>query len=101
MGFDYNCEHDFEDNNIMKIKEKFIDNKSNNIRQQERDLYLNSLEDIEKVAQINGFHLHSKAKMTRINGDKYQYMITPQQFLVHDDLYPQSCLIALHLVRYL
>lgn len=74
LGFDYNCGHEFEDNNIMKIKEKFIDNKSNNIRQQERELYLNSLEEIEKLAQLNGFHLHSKAKMTRINGDKNQYI---------------------------
>ena len=74
LGFKYNSEYRFEDNNIMKIIEKFKDKQNGNVRHQERDLYLDSLENIEKLARINGFHLHSKAKMTRINGDKHQFI---------------------------
>lgn len=74
LGFNYHSELIFEDDNILKINEKFKDKQSGNVRQQERILYLDSLDNIEKLAQLNGFHLHSKAKMTRINGDKYQFI---------------------------
>lgn len=74
IGFKYKSEYDYNNNNSLILKEKFTDKGSNNIREQEREYYIESLKNIEKLAQLNNFHLHSKAKMTKINGDEYQYI---------------------------
>jgi SAM-dependent methyltransferase len=74
IGFKYRSEYNYNNNNTLLLKEKFTDKGSNNIREQEREYYIESLKTIEKLAQLNNFHLHSKAKMTKINGDDYQYI---------------------------
>jgi SAM-dependent methyltransferase len=74
LGFKYKSEYNFEDNNTLTLKEKFIDKESNNIREQEREYYMDSLKNIETLALKNNFHLHSKAKMSKINNDDYQYI---------------------------
>lgn len=74
LGFHYNMEYIFKDNNIMTLKEKFTDKKTNNIREQEQTFYMKNKEEVEKIAKQNGFHLHSKTNMKRINNDEYQYI---------------------------
>lgn len=74
IGFKYKSEYEFDNNKNLTLKEKFTDKSSNNVREQEREYYIESLKNIEKLAQLNNFHLHSKAKMTKINGDDYQYI---------------------------
>ena len=74
LGFKYKSEYEFDNKNSLILKEKFRDKGSNNIREQDREYYIESLKNIEKLAQLNNFHLHSKAKMTKINGDDYQYI---------------------------
>ena len=74
IGFKYKSEYEFDNKNSLILKEKFTDKGSNNIREQDREYHIESLKNIEKLAQLNNFHLHSKAKMTKINGDDYQYI---------------------------
>mgnify|MGYP001172183132 CR=1 FL=1 len=72
-GFKYDAEY-IINTATMYLKERFQDNVNKNVRENEHIYYLETPENIEKLAKSVGFHLHSKAKMTNINGDKHQYL---------------------------
>lgn len=74
LGFNYNSEYAFKNNNQLLLKENFIDKKTNHIRQQERTLYLESINNILLIAKKAGFHVHGKASMKNINGDEHQFI---------------------------
>lgn len=72
-GFNYDAEYIIEAAHMF-LKERFQDNVNKNVRENEHTYYLETPYTIEKLAKSVGFHLHSKAKMTNINGDKHQYL---------------------------
>lgn len=72
-GFTYDAEYIISPT-MMTLKEKFTDSENKNVRVNEHSYYLETPETIEKLAKSVGFHLHSKSKMTSINGDSNQYM---------------------------
>ena len=72
-GFNYDAEYIIEAAHMF-LKERFQDNVNKNVRENEHTYYLETPDTIEKLAKSVGSHLHSKAKMTNINGDKHQYL---------------------------
>ena len=74
LGFKYNSEYIFKNNNKLLLKEKFNDKKTNHTRHQERTFYLESIENIITIAKKAGFHVHGQLSMKDINGDKHQFI---------------------------
>tara|TARA_Y100000992_G_scaffold77162_1_gene48819 strand:+ start:1791 stop:2753 length:963 start_codon:yes stop_codon:yes gene_type:complete len=74
LGFNYYSEYIFKNKNNLLLKEKFVDKKTNNTREQEQTFYLEKKEIIEEYAKKAGFILHGKMKMNKINGDNNQYL---------------------------
>jgi ubiquinone/menaquinone biosynthesis C-methylase UbiE len=58
----------------VTIKETFKDRKTKHIRQNERDMYMESINDILKMANHEGFVFHGKVSMKEYNGDDNQYL---------------------------
>ena len=76
-GYSYQSTYTLEntDNSILTINEIFEDFENKQKRENEKQLYMCDLKVLEKIAQENGFHLHSKATMKTICGsDKHQYL---------------------------
>lgn len=63
-----------ENENLVILKETFKDKSSQNIRQNEHVLYMDSMETILSEAQENGFLLHSKTDMSSCIDDENQYI---------------------------
>jgi SAM-dependent methyltransferase len=73
IDFNYRAKYEFN-NNTAVIKETFTDGATSNIRQNELTLYMDSIENILKVAKSNGFVVQGKANMKSLNGDENQYL---------------------------
>ena len=73
-GFSYSAEYIFpkEDNKTI-FTEKFFDN-NGHIRQNERTLYMESIDSILKIAMNRGFIVHAQMNMSSQNGDENQYL---------------------------
>jgi SAM-dependent methyltransferase len=74
LGFKYNSEYIFKNNNKLLLKEKFTDKQTNHVRDQERTLYLESINNIISIAKKAGFHVHGQVSMKDINGDNNQFI---------------------------
>jgi SAM-dependent methyltransferase len=64
-----------QDDNTIIFIETFTDNKSKHIRKNEQTLYMDNIENIEKMALSAGFIFHGKVDMNKCSGgDKNQYL---------------------------
>ena len=74
-GFSYESNYVGGSNNVFTMKELFEDFETKQKRENEHTLFMTDLEEIERLAQKCGFHLHSKASQNKIyGGDKHQYI---------------------------
>lgn len=64
-----------ENTNTVVVKETFVDNQTQNIRQNENTLYMESLETIINIAHNVGFITHSKINMGSYNDDENQCLV--------------------------
>uniref|UniRef100_A0A6C0DLH0 Methyltransferase type 11 domain-containing protein n=1 Tax=viral metagenome TaxID=1070528 RepID=A0A6C0DLH0_9ZZZZ len=74
---DYNYKAYYDNSNptAMTFTETFIDKKTKHIRQNEQTLYMDTIENIEKMALSVGFIFHGKVNMKKCsNGDENQYL---------------------------
>jgi SAM-dependent methyltransferase len=78
--FQYKAEYDFSDkhgkcNKEVKVRETFKDNKSGNIRQNERTMYMESIENILSMASHIGFNVKGYVDMKKSEiEDENQYL---------------------------
>ena len=75
IDFKYRGKYDFGNNEKVIFKETFTDELTKNVRQQETEYYMNSMEDILKIASYNGFIPHAQINLSKCCGDKHQYII--------------------------
>ena len=54
--------------NVVLKKETFVDSASDKIRQNEQTLYMDSVENILRIAQYNGFMLYGKSSVDYLTG---------------------------------
>ena len=84
FDFKYHARYDFpskKENNQVIFTQTITDKKSNNIRQNEQVLYMDSIDDILNTANRAGFVFNSKIDMKDLNGDKNQYLYILQRTL--------------------
>ena len=74
IDFNYRAKYDFKNDNVAVIKETFTDAATNNIRQNELTLYMDTIENILKTAKMNGFVVQGKGDMKSMNGDENQFL---------------------------
>jgi hypothetical protein len=75
--FDYHAHYEFpveKENNRVIFTQKIKDKKTKNIRENEQTLYMDSINDILKMASLAGFIFHGKADMKELNQDENQYL---------------------------
>lgn len=73
--YSYKAYYDNSDPSTMTFTETFVDKKTKHIRQNEQTLYMDSIENIEKMASSAGFIFHGKVNMKKCsNGDENQYL---------------------------
>ena len=73
--YSYKAYYDNSNPTSMTFTETFIDKKTKHIRQNEQTLYMDSIENIEKMAVSVGFIFHGKVNMKKCsNGDENQYL---------------------------
>ena len=73
--YSYKAYYDNYNKTTMTFTETFIDKKSKHIRQNEQTLYMDTIENIEKMALSVGFIFHGKVDMKKCsNGDENQYL---------------------------
>ena len=73
--YSYKAYYDNSDPTTMTFTETFVDKKTKHIRQNEQTLYMDSIENIEKIASSTGFIFHGKVDMKKCsNGDENQYL---------------------------
>ena len=58
----------------MVLKETFKDRETKHIRQNERIMYMDGINDILKIANLEGFVFHGKVSMKEYNCDDNQYL---------------------------
>jgi len=74
-GFSYESNYVCGSNNVFTMNELFEDFETKKKRENEHTLFITDLEEMERLAQQCGFHLHSKASQNKIyGGDKHQYI---------------------------
>lgn len=82
IDFEYTGNYEIKSNSsIVIFKETFIDKETNNIRQNENTLMMDSIEDILRVASNAGFVIHGKTNMKACNGDENQYIYVLERTL--------------------
>tara|TARA_B110000879_G_scaffold212893_1_gene311687 strand:+ start:3211 stop:4155 length:945 start_codon:yes stop_codon:yes gene_type:complete len=75
--YEYKCSLTIPNDNNQsnsQLNETFVDIETNHIRQNEFKLYMDSIEQIIKIASNNGFIIKGKVDMQSSNGDKNQYL---------------------------
>jgi SAM-dependent methyltransferase len=76
--FDYHAHYsfplDWEKTKIATFTETFTNNTTRQIRQNEQTLYMDSINDILKMANHAGFIFHGKVSMQKYNGDENQFL---------------------------
>ena len=75
IDFKYRGKYDFEKDDQVTFKETFTDELTKNVRQQETQYYMNSMDEILKIASYNGFIPHAQINMSECCGDKHQYIV--------------------------
>lgn len=75
INFKYKSTYDFSKDNTNVIhKETFIDTKTNNVRENEKTLYMESIETILLIANKYGFIIKGKAMVENTKGE-YLYIL--------------------------
>ena len=75
INFKYKSTYDFSKDNTNVIhKETFIDTKTNNVRENEKTLYMESIENILLTANKYGFIIKGKAMVENTKGE-YLYIL--------------------------
>jgi len=73
--YSYKAYYDNSKSTTMTFTETFVDKKTKHIRQNEQTLYMDTIENIEKMASSAGFIFHGKVNMKKCsNGDENQYL---------------------------
>ena len=74
--FSYHAHYEFpiDIKNIVTLKETFTDKQTKKVRQNEQTLYMESINDILKLANRSGFIFHGKTTMKDYNNDENQYL---------------------------
>jgi len=75
IDFKYKGQYNFNKNENVVFKETFTDELTKNVRQQETQYYMNSINDILKIASYNGFIPHAQINLSQCCGDKHQYIV--------------------------
>jgi len=84
VDFQYHASYDFAPktsniisnaNNQVVFREKMTDTATNNVRENEQTLYMESLHQILNIAQHCGFILQGQVSMKEGNGDNNQYIV--------------------------
>ena len=70
----YVNEYSFPSNDTVKRIEKFTDINSQKVRQQERVMKVQSVDEIVQVAKSNGFHMKGFTDYSQFNEDQYQFL---------------------------
>jgi SAM-dependent methyltransferase len=65
---------DVASTNKIALREKFTDNGSKHVRQNEITYYMEEISDIIKMAKKTGFVFHAKTDMKELNGEEHQYL---------------------------
>ena len=82
--FNYRAQYEFPaanaDNQVV-IKETFKDKETNHIRQNERIMYMESINDVLKLANNEGFIFHGKISTKEYNGDDNQYLYVLERIM--------------------
>lgn len=73
-NFNYNASYKSLDKTEVILSEKIVDNRTKHVRQNERTLHMEDVNDIIYIAQYAGFIVHGKANMSECLGDKYQFI---------------------------
>ena len=76
IDFKYRASYDFSSKNKNQVvfTEKFTDDLTSNVRQNEQTLYMETVENILYTAQYCGFIPHGKSDLSSLNGDPHQYI---------------------------
>ena len=72
IDFTYDSKYDIKDGPISTIMETFTDTATQKIRQNERQLFMESEDAILKTAINSGFSLHGKINLEPVNSDEHQ-----------------------------
>lgn len=72
IDFVYDSKYDIKDGPVSTIMETFTDTATQKIRQNERQLFMESEDAILKTALNNGFSLHGKINLEPVNSDEHQ-----------------------------
>jgi 2-polyprenyl-3-methyl-5-hydroxy-6-metoxy-1,4-benzoquinol methylase len=72
--FSYKAEYDFPEKDTKVVFKEYFTDKLGNIRQNENTLYMDSIDDILKMAVKIGFIVHAKVNMAKYNNDENQYL---------------------------
>jgi len=72
IDFEYDSKYDINEGPISTFMEKFIDSKTKKVRQNERQLFMESEDEILKMATNAGFTLHGKINMEPVIHDEFQ-----------------------------
>jgi SAM-dependent methyltransferase len=83
FDFNYHAHYDFpfDKSNIVTLKESFTDNNTKQVRQNEQTLYMDSINDILKMANQCGFIFHAKVNMKEYNKDENQYLYVLERLM--------------------
>ena len=72
IDFAYDSKYDIKDGPVSTIMETFTDTATQKIRQNERQLFMESEDAILKTALNNGFSLYGKINLEPVNSDEHQ-----------------------------
>jgi len=82
IDFDYTSNYEIKTNSsIVVLKETFVDKQTNNIRQNEKTMTMENIDDILKIASNSGFIIHAKTNMKSCNGDENQFIYVLERTL--------------------
>jgi SAM-dependent methyltransferase len=76
IDFTYKGSYDFTNINTNKVifKETFTDGLTGNVRQNEKTLYMENINEIVQLALDAGYILHNKTNLKECLGDEHQFM---------------------------
>lgn len=75
IDFKYRGKYEFDKDEQVTFKETFTDELSKNVRQQETQYFMNSMDEILKIASYNGFIPHAQINLSECCGDKHQHLL--------------------------
>ncbi len=75
IDFKYRGKYEFDKDEQVTFKETFTDELTKNVRQQETQYFMNSMDEILKIASYNGFIPHAQINLSECCGDKHQHLL--------------------------